>query len=288
MTSLRTRLGLGLVASLVIMLGLLWLTLGATVNALLEEQLASRLEHDGESLLGGMRIDPDGRVTLDSRRIQGIYQQPFSGHYFQIETDGHTTRSRSLWDEILPVPAVAVGETQVGFIGGPQQRPLLFWARGYHKQGSTVRIAVAEDLEALHAGIRRFQWRLAAWSLAVVLVLLLIQQYIIVRSLRPVSAIVDDIAHLEQGEITSLREAVPREVRPLVRAINQLLRRQQQRLQRSREALGNLAHTIKTPLTVLLQLAGEKVPAEDAVTHEQLQRYGRQINEHLNASLRRA
>jgi signal transduction histidine kinase len=288
MTSLRTRLGLGLVASLVIMLGLLWLTLEATVNALMEEQLASRLAHDGESLLGGMRIEPDGRVALDSRRIQGIYQQPFSGHYFQIGTDGHVTRSRSLWDEILPVPEVAVGETHVGFVSGPQQRPLLLWARGYRKQGSTVRIAVAEDLEVLQTGIRRFQWRLAAWSLAVVLVLLLIQQYIIVRSLRPVSAITDDIAHLEQGETTSLREAVPQEVRPLVRAINQLLRRQQQRLQRSREALGNLAHTIKTPLTVLLQLAGEKVPAEDVATHEKLQRYGRQISEHLNASLRRA
>ena len=288
MISLRTRLGLGLLASLVIMIGLLWLTVGVTVRALMEEHMASRMSHDGESLLGGMQLAPGGGVVLDTRRIQGIYQQPFSGHYFQVEADGHVTRSRSLWDEELQLPEVAVGETRVDFVSGPQQQPLLLWTRGYRKQGSMVRLAVAEDLEAVQAGIRRFQWYLAAGSLAVVFMVLLIQQYIVVRSLRPVSVIVEDIERLETGEISSLREPVPHEVFPLVRAINLLLQRQQQRLQRSREALGNLAHTIKTPLTVLLQLASEKVPAEDVASHAELQRYGRLINEHVNASLRRA
>jgi signal transduction histidine kinase len=122
----------------------------------------------------------------------------------------------------------------------------------------------------------------------VLLVLLLIQQYIVARSLRPVSAAADDIARLEQGEITQLQEQVPAEVRPLVRAINTLLQRQQQRLQRSREALGNLAHGIKTPLTVLQQLAVEKIPAEETAAHEQLNGFSRQINQLVNASLRRA
>ena len=288
MRSLRSRLGIGLIASLVVMLGLLWLTAGHSVRVLMEEQLATRLEHDAESLLGGISIDADGSVSLDAQRIQGIYRQPYSGHYFQIAVNGQLSRSRSLWDEILPVEEPALGEIRQAFITGPQQQSLLLWARAYRKQGHVVHISVAEDLTAMREGVRRFQWRLLAWSLAVMLLLLLIQQYIVARSLRPVSAAADDIVRLEQGEITELQEQVPAEVRPLVRAINNLLQRQQHRLQRSREALGNLAHSIKTPLTVLQQVAAERIPASDTAAHEQLDGLSRQIDQLVNASLRRA
>ena len=64
MNSLRSRLGFGLIASLIVMIGLLWLMVGQSVKVLLEQQMASRLAHDGEALLGGMRIDVDGRVLL--------------------------------------------------------------------------------------------------------------------------------------------------------------------------------------------------------------------------------
>ncbi len=288
MTSLRARLGLGLVSSLVVMIGLLWLTVGISVRILMEEQLASRLAHDAESLLGGLTVDAAGNPVMDARRIQGIYQQPFSGHYFQVDVEGEVLRSRSLWDEVLLTPHVALGETRVDFITGPQQQALLLWTRGFRKQDSMVQIAVAEELDAMLAAMRGFRLRLAAWSLALLLLLLLIQRYIVVRSLRSVSAAADDVVRLEQGDISALNERVPDEVHPLVVAINKLLQRQQQRLQRSREALGNLAHGIKTPLTVLQQLGSEKIPADDVEAHAQLQRYGRQINEQVDKSLRRA
>lgn len=288
MNSLRSRLGVGLVASLVVMIGLLWFMVGESVKVLLEQQMASRLAHDGEALLGGMHIETDGRVRLQGRRVPGIYQQPYSGHYFQIEAGGHAMRSRSLWDVMLPMPDVQAGETRIGYITGPREQPLLLWTRGYLKQGRVVRVAVAEDLLALKAGIVQFRWQLAVWSLAMVLILLLIQQYIVIRSLRPVAAAAANIERLEHGEISTLPEEVPREVRPLVQAINKLLDRQRQRLHRSREALGNLAHTIKTPLTLLQQLVREKVADADPTTYEQLDHYSRQIDERVNQSLRRA
>jgi signal transduction histidine kinase len=193
-----------------------------------------------------------------------------------------------LWDEALPVAAVGVGETRLSFIDGPQQQPLLVWTRGFRKQGRVVYLAVAEDLETVQSGLRRFQWQLAAWALAVAFVLLLVQQYLVVRSLRTLAATTDDIARLEQGEIRSIDERVPDEVRPLVQALNQMLRRQQLRLQRSREGLGNLAHTLRTPLTLLQQLAAEKVPAADGEAHARLEDYGRQVNDIVNTTLRRA
>lgn len=288
MTSLRARLGIGLFLSLLAMIGLLWLTVGLSVRLLMEEQVASRLAHDSKALLGGLRFDTAGNMAVDERRIQGIYQQPFSGHYFQVEVAGQVSRSRSLWDEQFTLPEVDVGEVRLSYITGPQSQPLLLRTSGFRKQDRVVRLAVAEDLLTMRAGIRRFQWRLLVWSLGVVFVLLLIQQYIVARSLRPVAETAVDITRLEHGEITALREAVPDEVRPLVRAINTLLQRQQQRLQRSREALGNLAHAVKTPLTVLLQLAREKLPDTEAAAREQLEAYARQITDLMDKSLRQA
>ena len=106
MSSLRSRLGAGLVLSLLLMLGVLLLIAHTSVSDLVEEQLASRLEHDGETLLGGLGIQGDGSVSLDARRIQGIYLQPFSGHYYIIRIGEQDIRSRSLWDETLAVPEV--------------------------------------------------------------------------------------------------------------------------------------------------------------------------------------
>ena len=288
MTSLRSRLDLGLLSSLILMLGLLWLITGASVRSLMEEQLASRLAHDGDSLLGGLNISADGQAVLDAQRIQGIYSQPFSGHYFLVAVEDQVIRSRSLWDETLQLPQVGVGDTRLSYITGPQQQPLLLWSSAFRKQGRVVRLAVAEDLRALRAGTRRVQLRLLGWSLAVVLVLLLIQRYIVVRTLRPVAACAHDVERLEQGEIRELGEQVPNEVLPLVHAINLLLQRQRQRLQRSREALGNLAHSIKAPLTLLQQLARDKVAADDQVACQQLERYSRQISGLIDQSLRRA
>ena len=288
MRSLRSRLGLGLLSSLVLMIALMWLITGASVRSLLEEQLASRLAHDSESLLGGLNIDADGRAALDARRIQGIYNQPFSGHYFLLQVGGQVIRSRSLWDESLQPEQVGVGETRLSYVTGPQQQPLLLRSSGFRKQGRVVRLAVAEDLVTLEQGTRRMQLRLLGWSLAVVLLLLLIQRYIVVRSLRPVAAAAEDVARLEQGEIRELGEQVPDEVLPLVHAINLLLERQRQRLQRSRDAIGNLAHAIKTPLTLLQQVAREQAAADDSPAGAQLERYSAQISGLIDQSLRRA
>ena len=287
-SSLHARLGLGMMLSLVAAIGLLLLIAAFSVHNLLEGQLASRLEHDGESLLGGLSLLADGSASLDARRIQGIYMQPFSGHYFVIEVEGQVIRSRSLWDETLQLPPIEVGQSRVTHINGPEQQPLLLWEHGYRKQGRQISVAVAEDLYDVQAGFRRLWWQLFGGALLMVILVLLIQRFIVGRSLRPVADAVDDVARLEQGEATALREDVPQEVLPLVQAINHLLQRQRQRLLRSREAMGNMAHAIKTPLTLLQQIASEQDGGADSASREQLQRHIQRISELVDTSLRRA
>ncbi len=284
--SLRVRLGLGLLFSLVILFAGLWVIVDVSVHRLLEEQMAGRLAHDGENLLGGLRFDGQGRPVLDKRRIQGIYQQPLSGHYFLVETGGVQLRSRSLWDADLSLPALPVGERRRLRVSGPKGQPLLLWVGAFRKQGHDVRIGVAEELAGLETGMRTFHWRLLGWASGMILLLLLLQQYIVHRSLRSVAMAAREVSRLERGELAALREDVPDEIRPLVQAINTLLERQRLRLIRSREALGNLAHAIKTPLTLMMQFGRERIPDPD--DRRQFDEYGQRIREQLDTTLRRA
>ncbi len=84
MISLRNKLGLGLMLSLIGMFTLAWFFIGLSVRELFENQMSARLQHDAENLLGGISIDQSGDLILDHARIHGVYQQPFSGHYFVI------------------------------------------------------------------------------------------------------------------------------------------------------------------------------------------------------------
>ena len=88
--------------------------------------------------------------------------------------------------------------------------------------------------------------------------LLVVLQVGIVRlALAPLRRVQADVRRLEDGEIDQLGERVPAEVLPLVREVNRLLALLARRLQRSRESLGNLAHALKAPLTVLTHMADD-------------------------------
>ena len=256
MNSLRSRLALGLTFSLVLLLMLQWAVASFVIEHLIENQLVGRLTQDSENLLAGMRLDAEGHLAIDPRRVNAVYQRPLSGHYYVIDTgDGQRLVSRSLWDDKLTVPRVAVGQELRLHAAGPAGQRLLIVAHGYRKQHTDVTIAVAEDLTALDAGLTRFQLIYGAVSLAILAVLLLTQYLIVTSGLRPLKRIRADMARLERGEIDRIATTGPAEIAPLVNELNRLLAAMRKRTRRSRDALGNLAHALKTRLAVLSQSA---------------------------------
>ena len=288
MLSLQARLGTGLLVSLILVFLVLWLLVSNTIRYLVEDYIASRLEHDGESLLTAVTFDRQDTPILDSARTDSAYRRPFSGHYFKITSGENVLRSRSLWDQDLVVPALQAGAGIRLRLTGPERQPLLVMVKGYSKQDHTLTIAVGEDLSSVEAAIASFETRFTGTALLMLLVLIVLQAVIVRTGLRPLERVRREIRALEHAELRGLSADVPREVAPLVLEINRLLEVLNRRLQRSRHALGDLTHALKKPLTRLRQLSHDNALAKQPAVQQTLDDQTRIMQQLTDRVLRRA
>jgi len=249
--SLGGRLTLALLVTLLVAFVAQWLMVHQGIAGLMREQIGSRLEHDSEQLLAALSFDSTtGVAMLDVNRSGAVYRQPYSGHYYWLRVGEKEFRSRSLWDAALSPSTVSATSE----VDGPRGQRLLLISRNYVKEGKAVDIAVAEDLSPLRRQMRQLQFRYGLLTAALLILLLIAQRAIVQRELRPLERVRQELGELSAGTRSTLEvTGVPVEVRPLVNEFNRLIDLLRQRLARSRVALGNLAHAIKTPLTLLSQ-----------------------------------
>ncbi|WP_153785920.1 sensor histidine kinase [Pseudomonas sp. EMN2] len=283
MKSIQARLSLGLVAVLVVVgLAFAQLTLWL-FEAGLQRYLEAGLRKESENLLVALVRGPSG-LQLDERRISAAYQRPFSGYYFRIDFDQGTWRSRSLWDLDMPKPAKPGLDD--GHELGPEGQQLLAYRGDYRRLGQDISISVAQDYSPVREGFRRMQQIGLGMGLVALLLVLVLQRITVTRSLRPLERARQQIAQLQQGQRSQLDAQVPSELQPLVDQINHLLNHTEDSLRRSRNALGNLGHALKTPLAVLLSLAASErlqaLPEVRAQMREQLQQIQQRLTRELN------
>ncbi|MEN5240819.1 MULTISPECIES: sensor histidine kinase [Pseudomonas] len=283
MKSIQGRLSLGLVAVLVVVgLAFAQLTLWL-FEAGLQRYLETGLRKESENLLVALVRGPSG-LQLDERRISAAYQRPFSGYYFRIDFDQGTWRSRSLWDLDMPKPARPGLDD--GHELGPEGQQLLAYRGDYRRLGQDISISVAQDYSPVREGFRRMQQIGLGMGLVALLLVLVLQRITVTRSLRPLERARQQIAQLQQGQRSQLDAQVPSELQPLVDQINHLLNHTEDSLRRSRNALGNLGHALKTPLAVLLSLAASErlqaLPEVRAQMREQLQQIQQRLARELN------
>lgn len=256
MNSLRQRLNLGLALTLIAVMVIVWWLVGNAITGLSESLVLARLEHDSESLLVALSRDGKGNWSLNSERVPSLYQRSYSGHYFVIGIEkSDPLLSRSLWNFNLTQQAQSPGNLHWHYAAGPDGQRLLVRHAGYQKGGANLTLSVAEDISPVIVYLQSFRTTFALVAIGGLVIALLIQQLVLQRSFRSLERLRGELQRLESGELTALSETVPSEVQPLVREVNRLLGLLGQRLQRSRNALGNLAHALKTPLSVLRQLA---------------------------------
>lgn len=263
MTSLQARLSAGLILALAALTVLAVAIGGYSLRRIAENFVAARLEHDLETLLAALEFDADGRPQLAADRIGATFRQPYSGHYYQIETPGGELCSRSLWDADLTLPPLAADRATRAFVAGPQDQRLLLVGRAFRVQNRQVAIAVTEDFTPIDAGLRLLLLEFGLVALALFGALLLLQRLIVQRGLAPLERVRRELPRLARGDISHLPLDAPAEIRPLVIELNRLLDLMNQRQRRARHALGNLAHALKTPLTALTQLTDRPPPGAD-------------------------
>lgn len=279
MKSLQGRLHIGLGATLILFMLLLWWLTSISLSHIAEEMIESRLEHDGEALLASLQQNNDGRWQLKESQVGHIYQRVFSGHYYVITIGKERIRSRSLWDYRLEV-------TPSGHQQGPNQQLLLTWHANFKINEQPIQILVAEDITPLRQSIDRFTQLYALGCLLILITLLLVQRWVVKRSLGTLEQVSQELEALSEGELHSLSSEVPNEIRPLVDEVNRLLQLVSQRLQRSRNAMGNLAHSLKHPLNLLMQLAKDE--SLNSTAQEELSKNTQQIHQLMERELKRA
>lgn len=255
LNSIQQRLSISLIAVLIVV----GLVLAQMSLWLFDQGLRRYLEnhlHDEAELLVAALVRGTNKIELDQQHVSAVYHRPFSGHYFCIHLDDQQWRSRSSWDYSLPEPA------QQGLLGnlvnGPQSQQLLILRADYRRFGKNILIVVAQDYTPMLDSFRRVQWIGAGVGLGALLLLVLLQRYFVARALQPLEQVRIQIAQLQQGQRAQLDAQVPQELQPLVQQINHLLHHTEDTLTRSRNALGNLGHALKTPLAILFSLANRQ------------------------------
>lgn len=283
--SIQQRLGISLFA-LLVFAGVLLAQISLWLfDQGLRRYLENNLRDETEVLVSALARGTNG-IEMDQRRISASYNRPFSGHYFSIDLNKQRWRSRSSWDFALPEPA------QPGLLNkladGPQAQQLLVYRADYRRFGQSILIVVAQDYTPMLNSLRRLQWIVGGLGLVALILLLLLQRYLVAHALRPLENARVQIAQLQLGQRSSLDGEVPQELQPLVLQINRLLQHTEDTLTRSRNALGNLGHALKTPLAILFSLANRQELTAYPELHEQLCSQLAHMRERISRELGRA
>ncbi len=285
MRSLQRSLSLGL-AAILLLAGLLALNGSLLLfDSGLRRFQQDSLQDEAESLLAALQGGGAG-LQLDELRVHPAYQRPHSGRYYRIDLPTGSLRSRSLWDVELPVPAQA--GLAAGLHDGVAQQHWLLYRADYRRGGVAVVVTVAQDYTPVLHSLERIRWLGGLFGVLILALVLLLQWWGIRRALAPLDRVRVQIARLQEGQLSSLDQQVPQELLPLVAQVNHLLRHTGDTLRRSRDALGNLGHALKTPLAVLVSLTRRREIAGHPALQASLQEQLEQIQQRIARELGRA
>jgi signal transduction histidine kinase len=304
--SLRQRLLLGTLVWIALSIVVAGWALGGLFRQHVAQQFNAELGTHLDQLVAHLVVDPAGNPSLSAAQSDPRFSKPLSGLYWQIDRlqppgEGSVglLRSRSLWDDVLRLPAdgLADGEVHRHRIPGPGNTRLgviervVMIGEASGPEGRAFRLVVAADERQMAEPIEHFDgmlWLalgLLGGGLAVVAV---IQVRI---ALAPLGRLRGALGAVREGRNKRLVGDFPGEVQPLVEEFNSVLAENAEVVERARTQAGNLAHALKTPLSVIANAvrAGETHDAGAAdetarLIGAQVEVARRQIDYHLSRS----
>lgn len=269
--SLRFRLSAGAALWIAVALAVAWVALGDLFQRHVEREFIVALSRHLDQLVANLENPSGGVAARDgsgAREREGVtpalsrlmsdprFRKPYSGLYWQVATvDKVLLRSRSLWDTdlLLPSDDVLDGQVHEHVIEGPEGQTLVALERAVTlpTSGLRFRAAVAADRGRLDEVVATFNRTLALSLLILGLGLVAAAAVQVQVGLRPLRFIRRSLGAIRSGRAKRLSGAFPTEVKPLVDDLNALLDHDAEVLERARVQTGNLAHGLKTPLSVL-------------------------------------
>lgn len=240
-------------------LGITGIALDRVFIATSEQAVQDRLEVHLHALIAVAEVMEGGAIELSFPLSEPRFFAKRSGLYAKIfANDGRVVwRSTSMADMSIPFSQLlARGETVFRYMTNSDGESLLIYGLGIawddgedFQDGHTF--AVAESLGDFNHQIAVFRNYLWGWLAAVTVVLLFVLAIILRWGLSPLRQVADDLNKIEAGQASELLGDYPRELQGLTRNLNDLIRSNREHEERYQVSLGNLAHSLKTPLAVL-------------------------------------
>lgn len=230
-----------------------------------ETQFQAELKTHLDQLTAQLTLDARGHPTLTLPPSDPRLNKPFAGLYWQIDrlasadfaAQPGMLRSRSLWDQVLVVPADApvTGELHRHRTGGPEEKMLSLIERRVEIDTLPLRLIVAADENLMIEPVARFNGELwlALGILGLGLALAALVQVFV--GLAPLHSLHAALGRVRDGATQQLEGDFPTEIMPLVTEFNSVLTQNAEVVERARTQAGNLAHALKTPLSVLANAA---------------------------------
>lgn len=291
-SSLAVRLFLSATIWVVAILVVTGVILSSVYRGATERAFDRRLNLYLRTVITEVNILPEDSPDRQLQALgEPLFDLPLSGWYWQIartDADKVDVRvSRSLWDKRLPSlenSGIALSEAGVrmGYVAGPEnqmlrmvERPVDLGADGKYL------VAVAGDATEIFDETRAFDVYLGGTFLALGVVLVLTTIFQVRFGLAPLKRISEALANIRSGRAERLEGNFPVEIAPLARETNALLDANRGIVQRARTHVGNLAHAIKTPLSVIVNEANtrpgdplaDKVLEQTGVIRDQVTHY---------------
>ena len=263
--SLATRLFLSATAWVVVILVLTGFVLSSVYRAASERAFDRRLNFYLRTLVAEVGPPEEGSDRQFQSLGEPLFELPLSGWYWQIaRVDAEKPdikASRSLWDKKLPrledqgIELTAAG-IRVGYADGPENQNLRVVERPIDLgSDGTFVVTVAGDATEIVEETRTFDYYLAGTFLALSIGLVLTTIFQVRFGLAPLKRVSESIAAIRSGRAERLEGEFPVEIAPLARETNALIDANREIVERARTHVGNLAHAIKTPLSVIVNEA---------------------------------
>jgi signal transduction histidine kinase len=243
-----------------------------------ERAFDRRLDVYLRTLVADVASPEEGSDKFPQSIGEPLFELPLSGWYWQVtRLDTKTPEvhsSRSLWDSNLPRlspdKSAAGAEYRQGYAHGPEDQDLRIVERNTDL-GTDGRylIAVAGDASEIDDETHSFDGAIAITFASLTMALLLTTALQVRFGLAPLTRISESLAAIRSGRAERLEGEFPVEIASLARETNALIDANREIVERARTHVGNLAHALKTPLSVIVNEAAAR--GNDALAHKVLE-----------------